>query len=1177
MALGVDRTANRFSDQTRGAARAQDMTGVRRPWWSASALVVALLALFFAVAAIGAREAARDARVLPFLDPAVRWIRRAGTASIPWLLANSSLVGWATVFTMAAIALTGLIVGRRRAAPLVLLAAAVSLAVWGQVLLLQDRLPLAVWVYGCGIACAVLLGMWCPMPRLVGFPELPLPTGRQRPSDRVDAVVDGGDRSLAAPAASSCWYPPWRWECALVFVLTAIALFTRTYALTELPNYFDLETVGFMVSSRTLHGIGSYIHYGLRANNNGVLHIVTQFVFFNLFGTSTYTVRLAAVFWGVAAIPLLYWLVRRIAGAGPAIVASILMIVAPEQLFWSRTENNFFADIAILALITVHLGFWMIQRLSAAAVLANALWMPFCRYFYTPCMVMFLYPIALAGHALLFVRNAWRKAWYAVPLLAGGVALWVFSFSILFSYLEGGWHFVDPANVYGGGVWTKQGQFSHAALPELIRLQAISMTSNLGLVLRDMAYRVPGFSHWCARADLSPLHPTTINLGLAVIVALGLGYLLGQFYERRAFALLVWVGLGVLPGILSDEPADRRIALLFPAIYVIAAVMLAAIVRLVRSRVGASLARVTTCALSLAVAGIAGTSLASHFLLPIGPTWIEGPIRFTKPLFEESDVIFHNLEGVGMGLVLGNLDRFLQPGKTPGFQSVEQNGWLAVALHPQCTFADAVYSTVMPPERVAALRAAYHPKRVSFLLQDLPYSRPQIDLLRQLFPAAQVGEYQPPPGQVGNRLVAITASISDIETLRSPSLRAGQEEPDVQELKNRLLQGVHLEASSSTSEANGTGHGIVIQGGLLLKRDGWYRFAVAPACADATFTLDSRPAPAGAEPMAAGVHAFEITLPSSKSCQLPLRVLMQTHEQHEMLPVPPDAFVGPFVASLPRAKAAPVIQYAGYGEARPFGPMKGRPVDFGVDAQGYVNVLLRDGGAFRVQRFDPQGRVEAAWQPQFAGNEILSMAVDPDGVSALMGGEAIRLADHAGKPIASWTDSSTWSTQMAFWRRDRILKPMQFHNSIALVSRDGHLQREWNHFEGGPGKFEQPVAVAVSPEGYILVIQADGLALLFQNPGEEWSPKFVRSFRIDFTLLPVSARTCVFDGTDRIVIANNPASTALVYNLNGERMIAADPARDLSTRGFGDVVRVQSYGDQLYVLGSAGKLWSIAH
>ena len=128
-----------------------------------------------------------------------------------------------------------------------------------------------------------------------------------------------------------------------------------------------------MLASHTLDGLRQYLPYGLRGNSTGVAHLLPQMALFQLFGTSVYTLRLAAVLYGVAAVPLCYWLTRRIAGTMPAVVATLLLIVAPEQLFWSRSENTHFAPVAVAALVTVSLGLRLTERCRRARC-----WPPRC-------------------------------------------------------------------------------------------------------------------------------------------------------------------------------------------------------------------------------------------------------------------------------------------------------------------------------------------------------------------------------------------------------------------------------------------------------------------------------------------------------------------------------------------------------------------------------------------------------------------------------------------------------------------------------------------------------------------------------------------------------------------------------------------------------------------------------
>ncbi|HXQ22779.1 MAG TPA: hypothetical protein VN812_13965, partial [Candidatus Acidoferrales bacterium] len=142
---------------------------------------------------------------------------------------------------------------------------------------------------------------------------------------------------------------------------------------------------------------------------------------------------------------------------------------------------------------------------------------------------------------------------------------------------------------------------------------------------------------------------------------------------------------------------------------------------------------------------------------------------------------------------------------------------------------------------------------------------------------------------------------------------------------------------------------------------------------------------------------------------------------------------------------------------------------------------------------------------------------------------------------------------------------------------DGKLEEQLGRFDGGPGKIANPKALAVSPAGDILVIQYDGQAVLFRNPGPEWNPTFIRSFRVDFSISPVAPRGSAFDGEERILIADIWKPTPLVYSVDGERLLATTPERDLGRKGFGMIGAFQATDDRLYVLDrSQNVIWSVA-
>ena len=101
-------------------------------------------------------------------------------------------------------------------------------------------------------------------------------------------------------------------------------------------------------------------------NNGGAVQFLPTQVIYHLFGTSIFTLRMAAVLWAIAAVPLMYTLGRRIGGIGAGLLCTFFFITAPEQLFWARNENLHFAPMAVCALVSAHLALWLVERFLGA-------------------------------------------------------------------------------------------------------------------------------------------------------------------------------------------------------------------------------------------------------------------------------------------------------------------------------------------------------------------------------------------------------------------------------------------------------------------------------------------------------------------------------------------------------------------------------------------------------------------------------------------------------------------------------------------------------------------------------------------------------------------------------------------------------------------------------------------
>jgi len=155
-------------------------------------------------------------------------------------------------------------------------------------------------------------------------------------------------------------------------------------------------------------------------------------------------------------------------------------------------------------------------------------------------------------------------------------------------------------------------------------------------------------------------------------------------------AILAAWGISILPAILSMEPADRRMAMVFPFSHVAAGTALAAFLALVHERGGRIAEALATAVAAVGVAVCAITNQSSHLLLPINPILFSDYPRFTRPLFEQSDAIFTNIPPAFRTFsVFGNLDHFLADPIC--VQAVEGPRWLAAALDPRCGFDDPVW------------------------------------------------------------------------------------------------------------------------------------------------------------------------------------------------------------------------------------------------------------------------------------------------------------------------------------------------------------------------------------------------------------------------------------------------------------------------------------------------------
>jgi hypothetical protein len=1141
----------RLSEQA-SAAESQQVSTAPPPggvYWIGALLALLLAWLVVSWASVG--PAARGERVLASLDPVVTAFRSAGEPLMQWLFRAKALI--ATVMTIAG-ALLAFVSFRRSAlvggAVLAALAAGSALAACGEVALLSDRVELGVPLFLSGLVFAALFGWLAPIGRLA-FSQLP------------DLRSNASNPDPPAVALWRPWHPAT--DAAVVLALSVIGLLFRCWALNQLPNGFDDEMIGLMTGSATLYGFVQYVNTEFLGTGAGIFHFLTQRLCFELFGYSVLSVRLAAVLWGVAAFPLLYALVRRIAGPWPAVAATVLFLAAPEQLFWSRNENTHFAPVAAVTLATVHLALWLARRLSVPAAVSAALFMPFCRFSYTPSFILFAIPLGAFVHQQLFRRGALRQSLFVAPILLAGLALWTLGPSLLVfaTHPRLGFRFIDPTHVHGAVAW-RYGVEPDAGAFEVARAQAARITRHAVVVAKAATQRPTYSSHWYVRRSASTEHDTIFVPGLTVLAALGLATLLGQPGDARSGLLLVWVVAGLLPACMSDEPEARRLMVLFPALPVLAGIFGAAGVRAARQRLGAATANMTTFAFTLAVFFTALAGLTSHLALRAAPIRRDAEMRFARPLFAASDTVLHNLPfREGSVVAFGSLDRLLDPEAPVCMGFVAEKDWPGAMLFPQCTPTDTIYRMMLSPDEISARSRSARAGRFGYLLGDAPNQRSLVESFRALFPSARFRKLE--SSDSVERLVAIDVDARDIDELQRADLVTGGAAD--KQARSALLSDARLISQPSEGPLP-AGASAVVRGGLLVPEDGWWRFAVEPPCSGAALTVDNTVGASGSPaPLLAGVHPFELTLRSA-DCPDPLRIAAFSAGRELGRPGTTVRVVSPRVAALAGLRAPSFATFSGYGTAARVAEFAGAPVGLGADATGTVHLLLFKDGQWELHSYRDGGENAVAYPELPRDPGAAAMAVGEDGTSVVTAAGRVETWRSGVRRSAFSIAAHAVGSDVTIVGRE-VLFAVPERGMIERYTVDGTLIGTWAQSELGRKFFPEGFkGLAANWRGDLMVLGSQGDAVVLRVDSGGGQPRLLSSFRVAYgdVAFAEDVRNAAFDGDDRILFPHHGRRSPLAYALTGERLMAEKAERDLGEKGIGSVVFAAARPEALFVV-----------
>jgi DNA-binding beta-propeller fold protein YncE/4-amino-4-deoxy-L-arabinose transferase-like glycosyltransferase len=345
----------------------------------------------------------------------------------------------------------------------------------------------------------------------------------------------------------------WREVLILVLIL-AVALFMRAYRLDEMPPAVYLDEGDNGLEAIRLMAAGTYVPFTRASNGHPTFYLYLVGLAFRVFGGTPLVMRWVGVLAGVATVFVFYLLVRQLYGFGAAAVATFLLAVSRWHITYSRIAFE-----GILTPLFAVLTFYFLVKAVrtgrrghfAAAGLALGLGLnTYVSFRVVPVVALFY-----LAHCYLVERRTLRRPLTAVVALALAT---VVAFGPLGAYFlrfpQDVWHRARQASVTL--------DIERAGSYEPLR-------QNIKKTLLMFNYR----------GDPRPRHnlpdERELDFGTAMLFLLGVGYSLYHWKQSRYFVLLVWLLLGLLPGMLSladSNPHSLRTIASLPAAFLLAAV-----------------------------------------------------------------------------------------------------------------------------------------------------------------------------------------------------------------------------------------------------------------------------------------------------------------------------------------------------------------------------------------------------------------------------------------------------------------------------------------------------------------------------------------------------------------------------------------------------------------------------
>lgn len=365
-----------------------------------------------------------------------------------------------------------------------------------------------------------------------------------------------------------CERRPWALDAALIALVTAVAAALRLPLLGEIPFGVHPDEAQLGTDAHKImdgHFIGVYTHAAL-GQPAGHSYITLPSIW--LLGDTAFALRLPLALVGLAAIPLLYLLVRVAYARVEAFFASTLLAVSYWHLLYSRVSHwsISYGTVLLAALLCLMLGIRSRRRAWFAAA-GFALGLGVYTYNIYPIAVV-AFAASVATITLVRYRSAEQRWWRASVLAMFAVAMIVALPMIVYVARPSSYYWSHVED-YSSVDVTRSQEFKDAGAWGKTRL----IGEQAGTFLR--AYTLDGERDYVDASGLRPVFdpPTLILLAVGLVIAVR------RRREPMVIAALCCFLIVPLPAVLQRGSITRQPLAAAPFAMFFAALPLAAIWR----------------------------------------------------------------------------------------------------------------------------------------------------------------------------------------------------------------------------------------------------------------------------------------------------------------------------------------------------------------------------------------------------------------------------------------------------------------------------------------------------------------------------------------------------------------------------------------------------------------------